>query len=132
VNGLFPKPLIDDESRPFWDGLKREELMIQHCLTCDKFIFYPRLYCPHCFSDNVSWTKSSGWGHIYSYTVVHNAAPPFKNQTPFVVAIVELEEGVRMMSRIIGEQGQVQIDKTVSVIFEQIDDELTLPYFKLL
>lgn len=129
--GQFPKPVVDSDSKPFWDGLGRNELMIQKCEDCQQHIFYPRFLCPHCFSDQVSWIKASGLGEIYSYTVVHRAFGPFAEQTPYVVAIVELEEGVRMMTRIIGDREEIAIGKPVSVTYEQIDEELTLPYFKL-
>ncbi len=125
------KPLIDDDSRTFWEGAKNHKLMIQWCNDCKKYIFYPRIICPHCFSEHVSWVEASGQGRIYSYTVVHRAMPPFNEQTPFVVAIVELNEGVRMISRIIGDREKISIDKPVSVVYEKIDDELTLPYFQL-
>ncbi|QRG68765.1 Zn-ribbon domain-containing OB-fold protein [Brevibacillus choshinensis] len=127
----IPKPVVDSDSKPYWDGLNNHELMIQHCDDCSKHIFYPRLLCPHCFSDQISWKQASGQGHIYSYTVVHRAFGPFADQTPYVVAIVELAEGVRMMSRIIGNREDIAIGKPVSVTFERVDDDLTLPYFKL-
>lgn len=128
---IHTKPHIDDDSRPFWEGVNDHKLMIQWCADCKKHIFYPRIHCPHCFSENVSWVEASGQGRIHSYTVVHRAGPPFKEQTPYVVAIVELNEGVKMMSRIIGDREKISIDKPVSVVYEKIDDEVTLPYFKL-
>lgn len=121
---------MDNESRPFWEGVKNNELRIQHCDDCNTHIFYPRTYCPHCFSDNVSWKKASGKGRIYSYTVVHNAFGEFADQVPYVVALVDLEEGVRMLTRIVGDRDQVAIDKPVSVTFEKVND-FTLPYFQL-
>jgi hypothetical protein len=130
--GKIPKPLIDSDSRTFWEGLGKNKLMIQKCEDCDKHIFYPRALCPHCFSEKVSWKKASGMGKIYSYTVVHRAFGPFAEQTPYVVAIVELEEGVRMMTRIIGDRERIAIGKAVTVTFEQIEADLILPYFKLI
>ncbi|GAA4714923.1 Zn-ribbon domain-containing OB-fold protein [Brevibacillus fulvus] len=131
MTSQLPKPVIDSDSRPFWEGLKRRELWIQKCDACQQAIFYPRLLCPHCFSEQVSWVRATGRGEIYSYTVVHRAFGPFAEQTPYVVAIVELEEGVRMMTRIVGDRADIAIGKPVMVTFEQIDDELTLPYFAL-
>ena len=122
---------MDDDSRPFWEGANNHKLMIQRCGDCGKHIFYPRIICPHCFSENVSWVEASGKGRIHSYTVVHKAMPPFKDQAPYVVAIIELEEGVRMLSRIVGERDQVAIDKEVSVIYQKVGEDFTLPYFKL-
>ncbi len=128
---MNPKPLIDDDSRPFWEGVKNHKLMIQWCKDCKKYIFYPRIICPHCYSEDVSWVEASGQGRIHSYTVVHRTIPPFNEQTPFVVGIIELIEGVRMISRIVGDRAKVVIDKPVSVVYEKIDDEVTLPYFQL-
>jgi uncharacterized OB-fold protein len=131
MNAMNIMPLIDDDSRTFWEGVKNHKLMIQWCSDCKKFIFYPRIICPHCFSEKVSWVEASGQGRIHSYTVVHRAGPPFNEQTPYVVAIVELDEGVRMISRIIGDREKISIDKPVSVVYEKIDEEMTLPYFQL-
>ncbi len=126
-----PMPLVDSDNKTFWEGVKNQKLIIQHCDDCGKHIFYPRYLCPHCFSEKVSWIEASGKGRIYSYTVVHRNAPPFKEETPYVVAIVLLEEGVRIVSRIKGEREKVKIDAPVFVVFERIDEELTLPYFEL-
>lgn len=127
----LPKPLIDSDSKPFWEGLKRHELLIQHCDECEQPIFYPRVLCPHCFSDKISWRQASGHGSIYSYTVVHRAFGPFSDQAPYIVAIVELDEGVRMMTRIIGDQENVKIGVPVEVVYEKVDEEMVLPYFKV-
>lgn len=128
---MIPKPIPDGDSKPFWEGVQNHELLIQQCQDCHQHIFYPRSICPHCFSEDLSWLKSSGQGSIYSYTVVHKAFGPFREQTPYVVAIVELDEGVRMMSRIIGDRTEIAIGKPVEATFEVIDEDLTLPYFKL-
>lgn len=130
--GQFPKPLIDTDSRPYWEGLERQELRIQQCDDCHRHIFYPRLLCPHCFSDHVSWTQASGRGQIYSFRVVHKAFGPFAEQAPFVVAIVELEEGVRMMTRIVGERETIQIGASVQVLYEKVEEDLVLPYFEVI
>ncbi|MEN1967166.1 Zn-ribbon domain-containing OB-fold protein [Lentibacillus sp. N15] len=127
----IPKPIHDDESKPFWDGLNNNELLIQHCKSCDHNIFYPRSLCPNCFSDQIHWCKSSGIGKIYSYTVVHQAFGLYKDEVPYIVGIVELDEGVRMMTRIIGQRSQIRIDNRVKVMFRRIEDDFTLPYFQL-
>ncbi|MCM3740037.1 Zn-ribbon domain-containing OB-fold protein [Oceanobacillus luteolus] len=131
MNLHIPKPVYDEESKPFWEGLNNDELLIQQCRSCHKNIFYPRSFCPNCFSEEIQWKKASGKGKIYSYTVVHHAFGPFKEETPFIVGIVELDEGVRMLTRIIGERNQVQIDKEVTVVFQRISEDFTLPYFML-
>lgn len=127
----IPKPVYDEESRPFWEGLNNKELFIQQCHSCNKNIFYPRSLCPYCFSEEIQWKKASGKGKVYSYTVVHQAFGPFKEEAPFIVGIVELDEGVRMMTRIISDRKQVEIDKEVSVVFQKVSDDFTLPYFQI-
>ena len=131
----FPASMIqqDSDSRPYWEGLKQGELRIQRCDACGRAVFYPRSLCPHCFADQLSWIVASGRGSIYSYTVAHQAFGPFAAQTPFIVAIIELEEGVRMMSRIIdAPREQVAIGVSVRVTFEPAGEDVTLPYFRLI
>lgn len=106
--------------------------MLQHCNDCQKFIFYPRIICPHCYSENISWKETNGQGKIESYTVVHRAMPPFKDEVPYVVGIIQLNEGVKMMSRIINKSEEVAIGKNVSVVYQNIEDDLTLPYFQII
>ncbi|MCY0887144.1 MAG: Zn-ribbon domain-containing OB-fold protein [Alicyclobacillaceae bacterium] len=127
----FPRPVLDSDSRPFWEGLQRHELWIQYCSLCHQHIFYPRSICPHCFSDDLVWKQSHGRGTIYSYTVVHTAFGPFAEETPYVVALVALDEGVRMMTRIVGVPGDIEIGRKVVVTFADLAEDLTLPYFRL-
>jgi uncharacterized OB-fold protein len=128
----FPTPIPDSDSREYWEGLKRGELCIQRCDACDRYVFYPRALCPHCSSDRLSWVTASGRGTIYTYTIVNQAYGDFAAQVPYVVALVTLEEGVRMMTRIVDRDSEkVNIDAPVAVTFTQVDEELTLPYFKL-
>lgn len=131
ANFQKPKIILDNDSRNFWEGVKNHKLMLQQCDDCHKHIFYPRNICPHCFSDSLTWTETSGQGKIHSFTVVHKAPPAFKEEAPYVVGIIELEEGARMLSRIIGEREEIAIGKSVSVVYKQIDEETTLPYFQL-
>ncbi|HEY7416451.1 MAG TPA: Zn-ribbon domain-containing OB-fold protein, partial [Ktedonobacteraceae bacterium] len=117
----FPGPMLqhDSDSRPYWEGLNQGELRIQRCNACSRAVFYPRAICPHCFSDQLSWMVATGKGTIYSYTVAHQAFGRFAETTPFVVAIVELEEGARMMTRIIDSPREhIAIGKAVQVTFE--------------
>lgn len=127
----LPAPIPDGDSAPYWEAVNRGELLIQQCDDCTQHIFYPRSICPHCFSDHISWVKATGKGRIYSYTVVHRAFGPFAAETPYVVGLVELDEGVRMMTRILGPREEVAIDKTVEVTFVQMGEDFKLPYFKL-
>lgn len=129
---IKPVPIVNDWARPFWEAARQEKLVIQRCKDCDEYIFYPRIACPYCFSDNIDWVEASGKGTVYSYTVVENNAPSaFINDIPYVVAVVRLEEGVQMLSNIVGcEPCDVRCDMAVNVTFEKLDDEFTLPKFK--
>jgi uncharacterized OB-fold protein len=123
----------DSDSRPYWEGLDRGELRIQRCLNCATAVFYPRAICPHCHSDQLEWITASGKGTIYTYTVAHQAFGPFAADVPFVVALVELDEGARMLSRIIdAPRERVTIGAAVSVTFLDVGEGLTLPYFRLI
>ena len=127
-----PLPQPTPWSQPFWEGCKRHELLVQKCQDCQKIIFYPKLFCPQCLSSNLEWIKASGRGKIYSYMGVYSYQPTeFDDDLPYVVVIVELEEGVRMMSNIIGcSPEKVQCDMPVEVVFDDLTEEFTLPKFK--
>ncbi len=127
-----PIPIVNDWAWPFWKAANDGKLIIQKCTDCGKHIFYPRICCPYCFSDNVEWVQASGKGTVYSFTVVE-ANPPsaFIKDLPYVIAIVKLEEGVQMLSNIIGcDPHTVRCDMPVEVSFEKLNDEFTLPKFK--
>ncbi len=127
-----PLPVVNPWAKPFWEGARERKLLIQKCKDCEKFIFYPRIVCPYCFSENVEWVEASGKGTIYSYTVVVNNAPSaFIDDMPYVVAIIKLEEGVQMLSNIVDcEPSELKCDMPVEVTFEKLNDEFTLPKFK--
>ncbi len=127
-----PDPLVNNWARPFWDGTRENKLLIQKCLDCKKYIFYPRMACPFCFSDNIEWVEASGKATIYSFTVVESNAPsPFVPDMPYVIAVVILEEGVRMLSNIVEcDPDVLQCDQAVEVTFVKRTDEFTMPMFK--
>lgn len=127
-----PIPAVTPWGMPFWEGTRQGKLMIQKCTDCNKYVFYPRLVCPHCFSDNLGWVQASGRGTVYSYTVVQSNAPsPFLADIPYVVAVIRLEEGVQMLSNIVGcDFDDLRCDMPVEVTFERLTDEFTLPKFR--
>ena len=127
-----PLPKPTPWSKPFWDGCKRHELLIQKCRDCQNFVFYPKLFCQYCLSPNLEWVKVSGRGKVYSYTVVYSYAPTdFSGDVPYVVAVIELQEGVRLMSNIVGCSPEaVKCDMKVELVFDDITEEITLPKFK--
>lgn len=127
-----PLPSPSPWSRPFWEGCKRHELLIQRCKDCGTYIFYPKLYCPNCLSANIEWVKSSGRGKVYTFTVVYRYAPTeFLDIVPYVVAVIRLEEGIQLMSNVVDcDPEQVKCDMEVEVRFEEVTDEFSLPRFR--
>ena len=129
-----PKPVPDVQpwAMPFWEAARENRLIIQKCPDCDEYVFYPRLMCPHCTSDNLEWVAASGKGTIFSYTVVMNNSPSaFINDMPYVVALIRLDEGVQMLSNIVEcDPDQLTCDMPVEVTFEKLNDDFTLPKFR--
>lgn len=127
-----PLPKPDQDSLVYWEGARRHELLLQQCDSCQRFRFYPRSLCPYCFSEKFEWRKSAGLGSVYSFTVIHRAPfPAFREKVPYVLALIELSEGVRMMTNIVGcDPSTVEIGMPVEVTFEDVTEEITLPQFK--
>jgi uncharacterized OB-fold protein len=127
-----PLPVPDGDTKPYWDAAKEHRLVIQRCQDCQQAIFYPRSICPHCMSDRLAWIEASGKGTIYSYTVVHRAPLAFADSAPYVVALIDLAEGVRMMTNVVGAPpADVGIGAAVEVVFDDVTPEITLPKFRL-
>ena len=127
-----PLPVVDPESAPYWAALKERRLILKRCRDCGRHHFYPRALCPHCHSDALEWSDARGTGSIYSYTVARRpAGPAFKADAPYVVAVVELDEGARMMTNIVTDDVEsIRISQRVAVAFDAVTDEITLPKFK--
>ncbi|MGH9901584.1 MAG: Zn-ribbon domain-containing OB-fold protein [Pyrinomonadaceae bacterium] len=127
-----PLPKPDHDSRAYWEAARRHELVLQQCAACARFRFYPRVVCPHCFSDGFEWRRAAGRGTVYSFTVIHRAPfPAFRDKVPYVLALIELDEGVRMMTNVVGcDPDAVRIGMPVEVTFEDVTEEVTLPQFK--
>jgi uncharacterized protein len=128
-----PLPVIDPGSEPFWTAAKDHRLSIPRCRACGQHHFYPRELCPHCYSDDIEWTDVSGKGEIYSYTIARMpAGPPYVDDVPYVIAMVALDEGPRMMTNIVTSDVEtVGIGDRVVVKFDDVTDEVTLPKFEL-
>ncbi len=127
-----PLPQPDAESREFWEGVKARQIKLQRCRACRQFRFYPRALCPHCLSGDYEWATASGKGTIYSFTVCHRpAGEAFAAEVPYVVALVQLEEGVRLMSNLIGcPPEQARVGMPVEVVFEDASPDITLYKFQ--
>lgn len=129
-----PLPVPDPVTQPYWDGLKAGELRIQRCRSCEKAVFYPRALCPHCGSRELEWFTCSGRGTLHAFTIAHRGTPAaFKGSTPYVVAMVELEEGARVMTNLVDVEPTpevVKIGMPVQVVFEKASDTITLAKFR--
>ena len=128
-----PIPESTPETEEFWAGARRGELRIQRCNACGKAYFFPRPFCPFCSSKDIAWFTASGRGKLYSYVITHRPAYGFQDYTPYVIAVVQLEEGPRMMTNIIGVEPtpeNLPIDLPVEVTWEKQDDKITLPIFR--
>lgn len=126
-----PIPITDPGTQPYWDALRTHRLLIKHCSICGKSHFYPRELCPYCHHDTLQWIDASGDATVYSYTVARRpAGPAFKIDTPYVLAIVELDEGPRMLTQLVGVAPEAaHIGARVRVAFDDVTPELTLPRF---
>jgi uncharacterized OB-fold protein len=127
-----PRPLVDWETRPYWEGAGRQELVLQRCGACGKVQHRPRALCAECLSDRIEWFRASGRGTVHTYTVTHqNQARGFREATPYVLAYVELEEGVRILTNVVGcEPDQVRIGMPVRVEFDAPADDIAIPRFR--
>lgn len=128
-----PLPEIRPWTAPFWEGTKQGKLMLQRGKRTGKLIMYPKKYSPYDIDEELEWIESSGKGTIYTFSVVEKNAPTdFVGDLPFCVAIVELAEGVRMCTNIVGcDIEKIKIGAPVHAVFKAVTDEITLVNFAL-
>jgi uncharacterized OB-fold protein len=125
-----PLPKPTETSLPFWDAAKQHRLQLQQCGGCKAFIYYPRDRCPNCLSDQLEWKPVSGKGKVYSYTTVRRASTRSFADKPYVLAIVELDEGVKLTTNIEATPESIKIGMPVTVFFDDVTPERTLVKFK--
>ena len=127
-----PLPRPTEDSAPYWEAAQRGELRMQRCADCDHVRFPPSILCPACLSQRADWTRLSGRGTVYSWIVVHQSQhPAFNADAPYNVAIIELEEGPRLHSSLVNcSNEQIHIGMPVEVVFEKVNDDVTLPKFQ--
>jgi len=126
-----PVPRPSAESQPYWDGAQQQKLLLQHCRACGQFWFTPSACCRHCLSAEFDWQEVSGAGRIYSFVVYHRLYhPAFEQDLPYVVALVELREGPRLLTNIVGVPWQeVRCDLPVRVTFDDDGRGMLIPKF---
>jgi len=120
-----PIPLPTSLSAPFWDGLKGGKVMLQRCDECARWTFYPRRHCRHCLSHALHWEQVSGRGHVYAFTVARiPTLPEFAGPTPQILAVVELEQGERINTTLVGlEPEQIRVGMAVKPVFARVNGE---------
>jgi hypothetical protein len=128
-----PVPTVRPYTEEFWEAARRGEFLIQHCDDCDKNIFYPREVCPKCQSRNIKYVKASGKGRLFTFSLVEKGAPPdFKEDQPYVICLVDLEEKVRIGSMLVGyeDYDKLKPGMEVEVVFHPVTEEISLPKFR--
>ena len=127
-------PVPQPESDFYWEKCKEGELWLRHCRACDRTYFYPRDICPLCFSRDTDWVQTDGRATVHTFAIVHRAPiPAFRDKVPYVTAVVEFPGGARMATNLVEVEPDPQTVKcgmAVEVVFEELDDNISLPYFR--
>jgi uncharacterized OB-fold protein len=133
MTGGRPLPVVDGESTPFWEAARAGRLVLPYCPGSDRFHFFPRTVDPWSGSTRLEWRQVSGRGRIYSFTIVRQAPDPaFAPEIPYAVALIDLDEGARMLSVIDTEDlDQIEVGKRVRVVFAPVSADITLPNFRI-
>lgn len=132
------EPPVTPLAEPFWEATRRQELVAQRCDSCDRFVWYPREACPGCLGSDLSWEPLAGTGTIYSFNVMHKPGNPMMgDEVPYVIALVDLDEGIRMTTNIVGtdvvgpSDGSLRCDQRVRVDWSvELSDGRRLPVFR--
>lgn len=127
-----PLPIINEDNAQYWRYARQHELRMQQCSRCGHIRFPASLVCPQCYAVEADWKRMSGKGTLYSYIIYHHAYhPAYQGDLPYAVGIVQLAEGPRMESSIVGcKLEDLKIDMPLEVLFEEVNDEVTLPKFR--
>lgn len=128
----YDLPVPDHYTKVWWDAAAERRLLVVRCRSCGKAHYYPRPFCPRCGSDGVSWEEASGDATLYTWSVVHqNDMPPFRDKVPYVAAMVDLVEGPRMMTEVVGaEAAELRVGMALRVDFDDLDEGFRIPVFR--
>lgn len=129
--GALPRPT--PETQPYWDGAREGRLMLPWCEDCAMPHFHPRAICPHCGGARLAWRQASGRGRLHTYVINHKPAKGFEDRAPYVIAVVELKEGPRLLTNIEIEDPtpeKLRIDMELVVDFRRVTESVTLPVFR--
>ena len=132
MNDPLPKPSPNGDSLPYWSAARERRLVIRKCKVCGQKHFMPRHLCPHCWSDRLEWIESKGAGSVHSFSIVHRApTPAFAANVPYVIAMIDLDDGPRMFANVVGSNAlEVEIGDRVKLRFEDRGDGAMLPQFE--
>ncbi len=127
-----PVPTPDEASAPYFEGARQGRLLLMRCGECGTLRFPARPLCEACWSDEVEWVPASGRGIIYTYGIMHQVYhPAFASLVPYAIVVVELEEGPRMISNLVGvANDQILVGMPVEVVFEEVGEGVYVPYFR--
>jgi uncharacterized OB-fold protein len=127
-----PRPRVTPDNRPFWDGCRQHRLLLPWCTACSVAFLPPSPVCPHCLGESIEWRAASGRATVSSFVVVHQKwFPAFDADIPYNVVQVELEEGPRLTSALVGvQEADIRVGMPVTVVFEDLDEHTTLPRFR--
>lgn len=127
-----PLPAITEQNREYWESAKAHRLMLQRCQACGRFRFPITAFCPNCLSDQTEWTPVSGRGTVYSFIIMHQVFDQrFKDDVPYNVTAVELEEGPRLYTNLVEiANEEITVGAPVTVVYDDVTDEITLVKFR--
>ena len=133
VDRPLPSPMTP-EAKPFWDGLREGKLRLPRCGACGHVFFYPRILCPKCQTRDIGWIDASGKGKLHAFEIAYQAfTKAWTVKPPYVLAMVELAEGPRLMTNLVNVEPDpkaIKCDMPVQVVFSKLTEEVTLPLFE--
>jgi len=126
-----PQPPMTPVSAPFWDATREKRYLLQWCRDCEKAVYFPRSFCPHCSGSALEWRPASGRAQVYAFTVDYRPQHPAFGPDPYVVALIDLEEGVRVMTNVVDCQpADVRVGLPVELTWAPLDDGRNLPLYR--
>ena len=131
-NADKPLPVASGETKPFWDACKEGKFLIQKCKSCGEYQYHYRGFCSHCWVGEIEDVESKGYGSVWSFTVINrNRSPGFIDDVPYVVAMIEIEGGLKIISNVINcDPWKVYIGMPVKLTFTKVTEEWTFPMFE--
>lgn len=130
MSRTVPEP--SESSQPFWEATRDRRLALPRCTSCDTYVWYPRPFCPGCLRETLEWTTASGFGTVYAVSLHHRGPSAEMNErVPYAVALVDLDEGVRLMSNVVGcDPAEVHVGQRVKATWEPLEDGRNLLLFE--